>query len=121
MTSRDEAAKAESCQGPIDVQQIADSTDAALKTELGTSTREDIDTRTATIIGQLNPLLGEELGADADPDVRELFRRAYRLLELSERPTRETPTFSAFFFMRDVAGLTRRLLWVHTEDNGHAP
>ncbi|MGW7614600.1 hypothetical protein ACWGLG_01880 [Streptomyces antimycoticus] len=43
------------------------------------------------------------------------------LRRLSERPTKETPVFRTFFFMRDVASLTRRLLWVHGEENGHAP
>ncbi|MFF6786852.1 hypothetical protein [Streptomyces sp. NPDC012510] len=106
---------------PIDTELIADSTDAALRMELGTSTRESINLRTTAIIGQLNLLLGEELGTDEDPNVRDLCRRACKLLELSKRPTKETPTFSAFFFMRDIAGLTRRLLWVYAEENGHAP
>ncbi|MFF5476716.1 hypothetical protein ACFY5C_05060 [Streptomyces sp. NPDC012935] len=106
---------------PIDTELIAGSTDAALKMELSTSTREDINARTTVIIEQLGLLLGGELGADEDPAVRGLCREADRLLTLSERPTKETPAFSAFFFMRDVAGLTRRLLWVYTEENGHAP
>lgn len=105
---------------PINTELIAASTDAALRMELSTSTREDINTRTAAIVGQLNLLLGEELGADEDPEVRDLFRQAYSLLKLSERPTKESPAFSAFFFMRDVASLTRRLLWVYAEENGHA-
>ncbi|MDW8474552.1 hypothetical protein QBA57_18440 [Streptomyces scabiei] len=106
---------------PINTELIAASTDAALRMELSTSTRVDINTRTTAIIEQLGLLLGEELGADKDPAVRDLFRQAYRLLKLSERPTKETPAFSAFFFMRAVAGLTRRLLWVYVEENGHAP
>ncbi|MFI6008691.1 hypothetical protein ACIBAG_07645 [Streptomyces sp. NPDC051243] len=105
----------------IDTELIGDSTDAALKMELSTSTREDINARTAAIIEQLGLLLGQELGADEDPAVRDLCRQAYRLLKLSERPTKETPAFSAFFFMRDLASLTRRLLWVYAEEDGHAP
>lgn len=103
---------------PIDVELISDSTDAALKMELSTSTREAIDARTIVLIGQLNLLLGEELGADKDPAVVDAFRKAYQLLELSKRPSRQTPSFSAFFYMRDVAGLTRRLLWVYQKTNG---
>ncbi|WP_286260165.1 hypothetical protein [Streptomyces graminofaciens] len=121
MMRRDEASKAESCEDPIDVQQIEDSTEFALVMQLGASTREDIDTKTATLIGELNLLLSRRPGADDDPAVRDLCRRAYRLLELSERPTKETPAFSAFFYMRDVASLTRRLLWVYAEGSGHAP
>lgn len=121
MTSRDAASKAQSCDDSIDVQQIEDSTEAALIMPLGASTREDIDTKTATLVGELNLLLSKGLGADDDPAVRDLCRRAYRLLEPSERPTKETPAFSAFFYMRDVASLTRRLLWVYAEGSGHAP
>ncbi|MFM9583569.1 hypothetical protein [Streptomyces caniscabiei] len=106
---------------PIDTELITGSTDAALRMELSTSTREDINARTTSIIEQLGLLLGQELGADEDPAVRNLCREADRLLNLSDRPTKETPAFSAFFFMRDVAGLTRRLLWVYAEENGHAP
>ncbi|WP_244206967.1 hypothetical protein [Streptomyces swartbergensis] len=103
---------------PIDVELISDSTNAALRMELSTSTREAIDTRTTVIIGQLNLLLGEELGADDDPEVKGVFRKAHQLLDLSSRPTRQTPSFSAFFYMRDVASLTRRLLWVYAERTG---
>lgn len=103
---------------PIDVELIADSTDAALKMELSTSTREAIDARTTTLIGHLNLLLGEELGADVDLAVRDVSRKAHQLLDLSKRPTRQTPSFSAFFYMREVAGLTRRLLWVYAERTG---
>lgn len=106
---------------PIDTELIADSTDVALRMKLGTSTRESIDIRTTAVIEQLNRLLGVDLGADEDPDIRNLVRRANKLLELSARPTKETPAFSAFFYMRDVASLTRRLLWVCPEAGGHAP
>lgn len=104
----------------IDTELIADSTDAALKMKLGTSTREDIDTRTAAITGHLKLLLGEELGADDDPAVRDLFRQAYRLLDIPNRPTQQTAAFNAFFYMRDVANVTRRLLWIHAEASPHA-
>ncbi|MEU6379236.1 hypothetical protein [Streptomyces sp. NPDC046909] len=105
---------------PIDVESIADGTDAALKMELGTSTREEIDTRTTAIVGQLRLLLGEELGADEDAAVRNLFRQAYHLLEKTNRPTQQTAAFNAFFYMRDVANLARRLLWIYTEPSPHA-
>ncbi len=115
VTHRHEAPAVDSL--PFDTELIADSTDAALHMELSTSTREDISARTAIVIKQLGLLLGQELGTDQDPAIRALCRQAYRLLELSERPTKETPVFRAFFFMRDVAGLTRRLLWVYGEKN----
>lgn len=119
VTDRHEAPAVDSL--PLDTKLIADSTDAALKMQLNTSTREDINARTTAIIEQLTLLLGEELGAVKDPAVRHLCRQAYRLLELSERPTKETPAFSAFFFLRDMASLTRRLLWAYAEENDYAP
>jgi hypothetical protein len=119
VTHRHEAPAVDSLS--IDAELIADSTDAALQMDLSTSTREDINARTAVVIKQLGLLLGQELGTDVDPNVRALYRQAYRLLELSERPTKETPVFHTFFFMRDVASLTRRLLWVYAEENGLAP
>lgn len=119
VTHRHEAPAVDSLS--IDTELIADSTDAALQMDLSTSTREDINARTAVVIKQLGLLLGQELGTDEDPAVSALCRQAYRLLELSERPTKETPVFRTFFFMRDVASLTRRLLWVYGEEKGLAP
>ncbi|MEU6379466.1 hypothetical protein ABZ928_40845, partial [Streptomyces sp. NPDC046909] len=58
--------------------------------------------------------------ADEDPAVRDLFRQAYRLLEIKNRPTQQTAAFHAFFYMRNVANLARRLLWIHNEPSSHA-
>ncbi|MFJ9250634.1 hypothetical protein [Streptomyces sp. NPDC101776] len=102
---------------PIDVELISDVTDGVLKTELNTSTREDIDFKTMRVVGLLSLLLG----ADNDDEVMDLFRQAYKLLELTNHPGRRAPSFTAFFFMRDVANLTRRLLWVYVERNGGVP
>lgn len=106
---------------PIDVELISDITDGVLKMELSTSTREDIDFKTTRVVGLLSLLLAEDLGADDDGEVMDLFRQAYKLLELTNRPGRQAPSFTAFFFMRDVANLTRRLLWVYVERNGGVP
>ncbi|NUK43181.1 hypothetical protein HRW13_20430 [Streptomyces lunaelactis] len=103
---------------PVDAEGIGDSTDAALVLALATTTREEIDAKTPVLIGHLQLLLGEELGADEDPTVRELFHKAYAVLDLKNRPTPDTPAFSAFIFMREVASLTRRLLWVYTQRSG---
>ncbi|TVZ93440.1 hypothetical protein [Streptomyces sp. BK340] len=103
---------------PIDVELIQDSTDAALSARLGTSTRADIDARTPALIGHLQLLLGEELGADDDELVMQQFRKAYSLLDLKNRPSAEAPTFTAYFFMREVADLTHRLLWIYTQRSG---
>jgi hypothetical protein len=56
----------------------------------------DIDARTAECIGHLEELLVVDLGADRDDEVPELFRRAYRHLDLSSRPTPAAPAYDAF-------------------------
>ncbi|AWI33232.1 hypothetical protein DDW44_27500 [Streptomyces tirandamycinicus] len=100
---------------PIDVELIGDSTETALVMQLGTSTREDVNTRTPILIGHLQQLLAEELGADKDETVRRLFHEAYRLLDLKTRPAPDATTFAAYMFMGEVASLTRRFLWVYTQ------
>ncbi|MFH8572829.1 hypothetical protein [Streptomyces sp. NPDC017993] len=103
---------------PIDEELIGDSVDTALRMALSTSTREDIDWWTAALIGHLNLLLGEELGADDDPKVKSLFSEAYRLLDLKHRPTNETPVFSAFSYLRQTGLLTSRFLTVYSQRSG---
>ncbi|MFJ9377540.1 hypothetical protein [Streptomyces sp. NPDC101455] len=103
---------------PVDVETISESTEAALSMELATSTRKDMDASLPEIVGHLNLLLGEDLGADEDNDVRELFRKGYRLLDLQNRPTADTPSFGAFLYLRDAADVTRRLLWIYTQRHG---
>lgn len=103
---------------PVDVETISESTEAALSMQMATSTRKDMDASLPEIVGHLNLLLGEDLGADEDDDVRELFRKGYRLLDLQSRPTAETPSFGAFIYLRDAADVTRRLLWIYTQRHG---
>ncbi|MGW7169625.1 hypothetical protein ACWGH3_30975 [Streptomyces sp. NPDC054884] len=103
---------------PVDVETISESTDAVLSMQMATSTRKDMDVSLPEIIGHLNLLLGEDLGAEQDEDVRELFRKGYRLIDLRNRPTAETPSFGAFIYLRDAADVTRRLLWVYTQRHG---
>ncbi|MFD4261860.1 hypothetical protein ACFWR9_30625 [Streptomyces sp. NPDC058534] len=103
---------------PIDVETISESTEAVLSMQMATSTRKDMDVSLPEIVGHLNLLLGEDLGADEDEDVRELFRKGYRLLDLRNRPTTETPSFGAFIYLRDAADVTRRLLWIYTQRHG---
>ncbi|MDX3383605.1 hypothetical protein PV682_19360 [Streptomyces niveiscabiei] len=102
----------------IDVELLLEMTDLALKMELNTSTRAAIDTRTVEVGRHLNILLVQDLGADENPEVRELFRKGYRLLDLKQRPTSSTPAFAAFFHLREMAELTRCLLRVYAEGNG---
>lgn len=117
-TSRFEVTGAEDGDEPFEVELITDSTEAALAMRLGTSTREDIDAKTPILVGHLQRLLTEELGADEDEIVRHQFQKAYRLLDLKNRPTGDAPTFTTYCFMREVASLTRRLLWIYTQRSG---
>ncbi|UQI44603.1 hypothetical protein M1P56_09720 [Streptomyces sp. HU2014] len=105
---------------PIDVETIGDSTDSALGMRLGTSTRVAIDAKTITIVGHLQLLVSEELGADQDPVVRGLYRDAYGLLDLQRRPRPDASAFQAFFYLREVATLSRRLLWIYAGARGVA-
>ncbi|MGW5130919.1 hypothetical protein [Streptomyces sp. NPDC004135] len=118
-TSRFEVVEAEDGDLPIDVELISDATESALALRLGTTTREDIDAKTPALVGHLQMLLGEELGANEDVLVMDLFRKAYTVLDLKNRPTQHAPAFAAFIFMREVADLTRRLLWIYTEPSRH--
>ncbi|MCM1967763.1 hypothetical protein [Streptomyces sp. G1] len=105
---------------PLDVEIIGDSTDSALGMRLGTSTRAAIDTKIVTIVGHLQLLVSEELGADQDQAVRDLYRDAYGLLDLQRRPRPDASAFKAFFYLREVATLTRRLLWIYAGARGVA-
>ncbi|MDI3402589.1 hypothetical protein [Streptomyces cavernicola] len=100
---------------PLDVELIEDSTETVLAMQMATSTRPSLDSKTPVVVGHLQLLLGEELGADEDPEVRDLIVRSYRLLDLAARPREESPAFNVFFYNRDVALLTRKLLWVYQE------
>jgi hypothetical protein len=117
-TSRFVVTRAEDGEESIDVELITDSTEAALAMRLGTSTRVDIDARTPVLIGHLQSLLAKDLGADEDEMVRNQLQKAYRVLDLKNRPTEDAPTFTAYFFMREIADLTRRLLWIYTQRSG---
>lgn len=104
--------------GGISVAEITSLTDTVLGFRLGTTTRTQLDRYVPRLARELNGLLGRDLGAEDDIEAQELIRKATRLVELSARPTAETPTFGTFFYLRDVANLSRRLLWLYTDRNG---
>ncbi|MFD9630422.1 MULTISPECIES: hypothetical protein [Streptomyces] len=102
----------------VDVETISESTDLVLSMQMSTSTREDMDGSTPMVLGHLNQLLNEDLGAAEDEDVQDLLHRGRKLVDYTSRPTAETPSFGAFIYLRDAAHLTRRLLWIYTQRNG---
>jgi hypothetical protein len=85
---------------------------------LGASTRAAIDDKTLIMVGHLQLLVSEELGADRDDVLRGLCREAYGLLDLQRRPKPDSTAFAAFYYLRQVANLTRRLLWIYAEQHG---
>lgn len=103
---------------PIDVAVISSRTETVLHLRMDTTTRAAMDRHLPGLAKELNRLLGEDLGAEDDSEVRELVRKGTRLIDLTNRPTAETPAFGAFLYLRDVALLTRRLLWIYSERKG---
>jgi hypothetical protein len=103
---------------PIDVEAISSQTNAVLGLRMDTTTRAALDQQVPAIAGHLNRLLHEDLGADDDSEVHKLLREGTELVDLTSRPTSETPTFGTFLYLRNVALLTRRLLWIYAERNG---
>ncbi|WP_405594650.1 hypothetical protein [Streptomyces sp. NBC_01092] len=87
---------------PIDVEAISSRTNAVLGMPMDTTTRAEMDKQLPATAGQLNRLL----------------REGTKLVDLTNRPTAETPTFGTYLYLRDVALLTQRLLWIYAERNG---
>jgi hypothetical protein len=104
---------------PIDVETISDTVETALFMQLSTSTRADIDSRTALVIGHLNLLLAEDMWED-DEETSALFREAYRLLSLSNRPKKGATVFEAFAFMQESARIAEALLSAYAKKKGIA-
>ncbi|MEV0471029.1 hypothetical protein [Streptomyces prunicolor] len=94
----------------LDVDWVRDTVTVIQLMNLSRSTRADIDARTNECMEHLRELLAVDLGADQDDDVMKVFRRAHRHLELSNRPTSDTPAFHTFAYMRETATITFALL-----------
>ncbi|MFE9881902.1 hypothetical protein [Streptomyces sp. NPDC005784] len=109
---------AEDDDASIDVETISSRTHTVLGLRMDTTTRAAMDRHLPAIAGHLNRLLREDLGADDDSEVRQLLREGTMLVDLTNRPTAETPTFGTYFYLRGVALVTRRLLWIYSERNG---
>jgi hypothetical protein len=94
----------------IDVEAITKAIDLAWHMSLGTSTRADIDARTAKLTGYMNLLRGQCLGEDENRDTLQVLRMVERHLSPENRPTRRTPAHDAFGYLRDSAVFTSTLL-----------
>lgn len=103
---------------PIDVEAISSRTNTVLSLRMDTTTRAAMDRQVPAVAGDLNRLLREDLGAHDDNEVRQLLRQGTRLVDLTNRPTADTPAFGTYLYLRDVALLTQRLLWIYAERNG---
>lgn len=97
----------------LDIDWVRDTVTVVQLMDLSRSTRADIYARTNECIEHLRELLAVDLGADQDEEVMKLFRKAYRWLDLSVRPTPATSAFAAFEYMRELATVTFALLKVY--------
>ncbi|MDT9692251.1 hypothetical protein Q5762_28765 [Streptomyces sp. P9(2023)] len=94
----------------IDRELISDNLAVVEGMAMATSTRKDIDARLKVTLKHLDLLMSEDLGFDNHAGVRELYRGAYKHLELNNRPTPMAPAFYAFNYLGDSAALLRRFL-----------
>lgn len=101
---------------PIDLEGISDSVDEALAITLCMPAREDIDRLAGRLRGALNLFLTEDPVFATAPEAQQMFRTAHRLLELNARPDAETPQFTAFEYVRDLARLTRYFVDLYREN-----
>lgn len=103
---------------PIDVKLISKLTDNALALRLNTSTRDEIMQYVGELHGSLNLLVQEELDAGGDMVALSQINKAKIFLRINPPPTDVTPPFRAYAWAREAASLTRRLLWIWTQENG---
>lgn len=96
---------------PIDVEAISSRTNTVLGLRMDTTTRAEMDRQLPATAGQLNRLLREDLGADDDSEVRQLLRQGTRLVDLTNRPTADTPAFGTYLYLRDAALLRPCPMW----------
>ncbi|MGV9693400.1 hypothetical protein ACWDUX_30330 [Streptomyces sp. NPDC003444] len=89
----------------VNVPSISDTLLVVQEMDLATSTREEIDSRIEATKEHLALLMDQDLPYDSDAQVRELYRTAYRLLELNRRPTPESHAFYAFNYLKDMASV----------------
>lgn len=100
---------------PIDLTGISDAVDGALAITLCVPDRQEIDLTASRLRGALNLFLVEDLGFGADSETRQMYRDAYRLLELNARPTNDDSPFTAYEHMRELGLLTKRFVDVYRE------
>lgn len=113
--------EAEASSLPIHVETIAKTVERAWEMALGTSTREEIDLRTAQLIGHLN-LVAEEcrtLDKEKYPRVWLLLRAVDKHLAEGALPSRRAHAHDAYHFMRDSAIFTSSLLGALTLAREH--
>nr|WP_272925147.1 DUF6415 family natural product biosynthesis protein [Streptomyces sp. SID8358] len=109
---------------PFDFECISDCVDRVLAITLCMPERQDIDHMAGRLRGALNMFLVEDLGFDSNHETRRMYAAAHRLLELHGRPTPETPPFTAYEYVRELARLTRRFVDLyrdHSADTTGSP
>jgi hypothetical protein len=101
---------------PLHVETITETVNRAWEMTLGTSTREEIDLRTAELIGHLNVIAEEcrTLDREKHPRVWLLMRQVDKHLAEGALPSSRAHAHDAYHFMRDTAVFTSSLLGVLT-------
>ncbi|MFC7510334.1 hypothetical protein ACFQV4_01325 [Streptomyces thermocarboxydus] len=75
----------------IVLEAVDEAVETALAIRLSMPERPVIDATTRDLVSHLRVLMAEELGFDEDPAVQALFREGYRVLDLTRRPTEQSP------------------------------
>ncbi|WP_327315554.1 hypothetical protein [Streptomyces sp. NBC_01235] len=118
MTDEHVNAGAEADSLPIDVKTITETVNLAWNMALSTSTRKDIDARTAALIGHLNLLVGQCLDEGENRETLQVLRAVQRHLAASNRPTSRTHAHDAYNYLRDAAIFTSTLLGAYQRSHG---
>ncbi|MFF8629722.1 hypothetical protein [Streptomyces werraensis] len=103
---------------PVDVETISANVELAWAMKLDSSTREVIDLRTKELIGYLNLLRSEELDEFENRDTQRLLKIVDRHLSMDGRPTRLSPAYEAFNFMKDTAVFVKSMLATYQRVHG---
>ena len=97
----------------IVLEAVDEAVETALAIRLSMPERPVIDATTRDLVSHLRVLMAEELGFDEDPVALPEQRLDGRVLDLTRRPTEQSPHFIAYQYMRDVGALTRRFADVY--------
>ncbi|MFE9455627.1 DUF6415 family natural product biosynthesis protein [Streptomyces californicus] len=97
---------ADAAEVPLDVETADRSADMAFALQLGTTTREEIDSHTLRLKGQVE-LFADVVREGESVEARGSWLEAYHLLQ--QGPSDDVLVFAAWSYVRDLARVLRRL------------